>query len=138
VQTFLIVASRNHVLTGVAGGFCQANHGKAAPLRRMKAGDGVVFYSPKMEYGGKQPCQAFTAIGTAADDDVIQVTVSETFEPFRRRVTYLPCIELPIAPLIEHLSFITDKEHWGAPFRFGFLKIPHADYELIADLMVIK
>jgi len=43
------VASRAHIAIGVAGGFAQANHGKKAPLLRMRAGDGVVFYSPKTD-----------------------------------------------------------------------------------------
>jgi hypothetical protein len=29
------VASRNHVRMGMAGGFCQLCHGKAAPMRRL-------------------------------------------------------------------------------------------------------
>ena len=41
------VASREHVLLGVAGGFCQVCHGKQAPLARMKRGDWILYYSPK-------------------------------------------------------------------------------------------
>jgi hypothetical protein len=29
-RNWIIVASKTHVMVGVAGGFCQANHGKAA------------------------------------------------------------------------------------------------------------
>jgi hypothetical protein len=38
------VVSKEHVARGVAGGFTQLNHGKAAPLERMRAGDGFAFY----------------------------------------------------------------------------------------------
>ena len=31
------VASRDHVMRGVAGGFCQLGHGKAAPVKRLEA-----------------------------------------------------------------------------------------------------
>src|ERR1700686_3466347 len=41
------VASRDHVNVGVKGAFIQLNHGKKAPLRRLKAGDGVIMYSPR-------------------------------------------------------------------------------------------
>jgi hypothetical protein len=41
------VVSHEHVQRGVAGGFVQINHGKLAPLRKMKADDGLVFYSPR-------------------------------------------------------------------------------------------
>lgn len=64
--------------------------------------------------------------------------MSETFVPFRRDVAFEPCQETPIAPLIDQLSFIADKKHWGAPFRFGMLEIPQADYELIAGKMLAK
>lgn len=37
-----------------------------------------------------------------------------------------------IRPLIERLSFIQDKTHWGYAFRYGHLEIPRADFELIA------
>ena len=40
--------SQEHVLRGVAGGFCQVCHGKAAPLNRMKRGDWLLYYSPKI------------------------------------------------------------------------------------------
>jgi len=35
------VASRDHVMQGKAGGFCQLGHGKAAPVKRLM-GDGFV------------------------------------------------------------------------------------------------
>jgi hypothetical protein len=44
------VVSRDHVAYGVDGGFTQLNHGKAAPLERMRAGDGFAFYSPRATY----------------------------------------------------------------------------------------
>ncbi len=33
------VVSKEHVLRGVEGGFCQVCHGKKRPLNRMKKGD---------------------------------------------------------------------------------------------------
>jgi hypothetical protein len=41
------VASHDHVLGAVQGGFCQLGHGKEALVRRLKAGDLIVFYSPR-------------------------------------------------------------------------------------------
>ncbi len=57
------VASRDHVLKGVAGGFCQLGHGKAAPVKRLAPGDWIAYYSPRTAYEGGEPVQAFTAIG---------------------------------------------------------------------------
>jgi hypothetical protein len=36
---------------------------------------------------------------------------------------------------VERLSFITNKTHWGAAFRFGYIRIPAADFALIAAEM---
>ena len=47
MKYWIIVASKDHLQRGLAGGFIQANHGKAAPLKRMHVGDWVLFYSPK-------------------------------------------------------------------------------------------
>ena len=44
---WVAVVSANHVAVGVAEGFCQACHGKAAPLKRMKQGD-YLLLQPKM------------------------------------------------------------------------------------------
>ncbi|MGB8548266.1 MAG: EVE domain-containing protein [Xanthobacteraceae bacterium] len=69
---WIVVASAEHVQRGRAAGFIQAGHGKASPLRRMKAGDGVICYSPTSTFGGKDRLQAFTSIGTIKDDKVYQ------------------------------------------------------------------
>ena len=38
-------------------------------------------------------------------------------------------------PLIDQLSFIKSKTHWGAAFRSGQLKVPARDFALIAEAM---
>ncbi len=133
------VVSKDHVALGVAGGYTQLNHGKAGPLERMRAGDGFAFYSPRTEYPDGAPLQAFTAIGRIRDGNVYQVTQvaggSEDFKPFRLAVDYLPARDVPIKPLIEDLSFIRSKMHWGAAFRFGYLRVPEADFAKIAAAM---
>lgn len=136
MQTWIIVASKDHLQRGIAGGFIQANHGKAAPLKRMHAGDWALFYSPKLEYDKPQKLQCFTAICKLVDENIYQHDMGEGFVPFRRRVTFLPAHEVSILPLINDLTFIKDKNHWGAPFRFGTLQIPEQDFRLIAEKMI--
>lgn len=64
---WLGVVSRAHILLGVEGGFIQLNHGKEAPLQRMREGDWIVIYSPKEELGSKARfCQGQTALGVGA------------------------------------------------------------------------
>src|SRR5580765_5556906 len=117
------VVSKEHVDIGVAGGYTQVNHGKAGPLERMRAGDGFAFYSPRTSYPDGEPLQAFTAIGRIRTGTVYQATVSDTFRPFRVDVDFLPSHPAPIKPLIERLSFIRNKTHWGAAFRFGTVRV---------------
>ena len=133
VNTF----SRDHVERGVAGGFTQANHGKNTVLKRLSKGDWIVFYSPKTSYGGGEPLQAFTAIGQVADDELYQVEMAPGFVPWRRNVQFKPYKETPIKALIDQLSFIQDKTHWGYRFRFGLFEISQADFELIRHNMEI-
>ena len=68
------VASREHVLAAVSGGFCQLNHGKQAPLKRMQPGDRLLYYSPREEMRRGEPVQAFTAIGEILDRAIRQDT----------------------------------------------------------------
>ena len=129
------VVSREHVLIGVSGEFVQLNHGKKAPVQRLKAGDMLAMYSPRESYPNGLPLQAFTAIGTIKSGEVYQVELSPVFKPYRVDVYFCRCVDAPIKPLVERLSFIKRKSHWGAAFRFGYIKVPKSDFALIADAM---
>ena len=129
------VVSRSHVQIGVQGGFIQLNHGKQSAVQRLKAGDRLLMYSPRTSYPDGAPLQAFTAIGLVTTGTVYQAEMSPDFRPFRVDVQFFPCHEVPIKPLIERLSFIRNKNHWGAAFRFGYLKVPEPDFGVIADAM---
>lgn len=129
------VVSRSHVQIGVAGGFIQLGHGKKAPLQKLRAGDGLLMYSPRTDYPDGEALQAFTAIGIVGSGAIYQVEMAPDFIPHRIDVKFLPCQEAPIRPLLEHLTFVPDKTHWGAAFRFGQLKIPEHDFMLIAEAM---
>ncbi|MCX6371600.1 MAG: EVE domain-containing protein [Actinobacteria bacterium] len=129
------VVSRAHARLGVEGGFIQLNHGKKAPLQRFHAGDGLLIYSPKTAYPDGEALQAFTAVGIVKSGEIYQVEMSPDFKPYRVDVEFLPCEEASIRPLIEPLSFIKSKTHWGAAFRFGQVKVPAADFVVIAAAM---
>lgn len=127
--------SRDHVLRGVEGGFTQAGHGKATGLKRLTAGDWLVFYSPKTSLREGEPLQAFTALGRVADDEVYQVEMEPGFVPWRRNVEFVECVHTPIRPLIDQLTFIKNKQRWGYVFRFGLFEISEQDFELIKRAM---
>jgi len=136
MRYWIVVASKDHVARGTAGGFVQANHGKQAALKRMAVDDWIICYSPKQTFTGSELCQAFTAIGQIADDKIYQYQMTDTFIPFRRNVKYYESTDAPIASLIEYLDFITNKKSWGYPFRFGFLEISEHDFNLIKSKMI--
>ena len=57
VKYWVVVVSKDHLEIGKKLGIVQANRGKAAPMKRMKPGDFIVFYSPKLHFEGKDPIQ---------------------------------------------------------------------------------
>jgi len=133
---WITVVSKDHIRRGVAGGFMQANHGKAGLLKKLHPNDWVIFYSPKVTYEGDEKLQAFTAIGQVADEKLYQYKMSDDFVPYRRNVTYYPCKDVPIVPLIGSLGFISDKKAWGFRFRFGFFQIGRDDFNLLKGKML--
>lgn len=130
------VASKDHVSNGVAGGFCQLCHGKSQPLKRMSKGDWIIYYSPREQFQGKVPCQAFTAIGEVVGEDIYSVQMSPGFTPSRRDIRFYDCVNVPIRPLLRDLSFVKDKGKWGYVFRLGYLEISKTDFDLIATKML--
>jgi hypothetical protein len=136
MKYWINVISRDHVQRGVDGGFTQANHGKASGLKRMQAGDWIIFYSPKSSYQGGEPLQAFTAIGQIADEQLYQFEMTPDFVPWRRRVTFMSCHKVPVRPLIDDLDFILDKVHWGHRFRFGLFPISEHDFKFLHSAMI--
>lgn len=136
IKYWIAVVSKEHAMRGVEGGFMQVCHGKSAPLKRMKKDDYLIVYSSKITMEGNEKCQSFTAIGKVKDDNVYQFQMSENFIPFRRNIEFLESKECSIIPLIEKLTFITNKKSWGYPFRFGILEINENDFNLIAKNML--
>jgi hypothetical protein len=127
--------SLDHVEVGVAGGFTQADHGRNTRLRRLRHGDWIVFYSPRTTMKGGDPVQAFTAIGRIDDDEPYQVEMTPEFHPWRRRVEFAASHHADARPLVASLSFVTDEQRWGYPFRRGLFEVPAEDAATIADAM---
>jgi predicted RNA-binding protein len=129
------VASKDHVLTGVQGGFCQLCHGKSNPLKRLSAGDWIVYYSPRTAMNSGNIVQSFTAIGQILDRDLYLVNMDNGFTPYRRDVRFIDVKEISIRLLLADLSFIKNKQSWGYVFRFGLFEIPESDFQIIATAM---
>ena len=133
---WIIVASKDHVKRGTAEGFAQVCHGRSSPLKRMKKGDFIIYYSGKQTMDKPAKCQEFTALGKVTDDEIYQFQVSEDFCPSRRNIEFSACEDTSILPLIDNLDFIQNKKSWGYPFRFGFFEINQHDFDLISSKML--
>jgi hypothetical protein len=133
---WIAVASAEHVRRGRREGFMQVCHGKCAPLRRIRPGDRVAYYSPTEHFGGKDRLQAFTAVGTVRSGEPYEADMGGGFHPFRRDVAWdADAHEAPIASLLDRLSFTAGRASWGYAFRFGLLPATAQDMELIAGAM---
>jgi hypothetical protein len=130
-RCWLAVASADHARRGKELGIMQVCHGKGGPLKRPRAGDGVVYYSPTVSFGGKDRLQAFTSIGVIKDERIYQTDMGGGFRPFRRDVTFVEANEASILPLLDELELTRGKRNWGYPFRFGLLEITQRDFDTI-------
>lgn len=137
-KNWIAVASADHVRRGREGGFMQVCHGKAAPLRRINAGDRVVYYSPTAQFGSKIKFQQFTAIGIAKNKEPYQFDMGGGFCPFRHEVDWLSGQAAAIQPLLPQMDFSSGITNWGYQFRFGLFAISDHDVEIIATSMGVN
>lgn len=131
---WIAVASAEHVRRGRAQGFMQVSHGKEAPLKRVKPGDGIVYYSPTEVLGVKDGLQSFIAIGEVRQGEPYRGEMG-SFKAFRRDVDWAEAQEAPIRPLLDKLGFTTEKTNWGYQLRFGLFEISEKDFHLISKAM---
>lgn len=131
MKYFLICASKDHVLTGMAGGFAQAGHGRKDLISSPSKGDWIVYYSSKDKLENGKPLQKFTAAGRITDDEPYQPDSSSDFKPYRRNVKYSKIKEAEIRPVIGQLGFIKNKKRWGIYLISGFREISEDDFEII-------
>jgi hypothetical protein len=132
---WIAVASAEHVALGRAQGFMQVCHGKGAPLKRLSAGDTLIYYSPTEQFGRGPALQAFTAFGHVLERAPYQHDMGGGFVPWRRDVAYEDAWAAPIRPLLDTLSFTRGQPAWGARFRYGLFEIAAEDAATIAHAM---
>jgi len=138
MKNWIAVASAEHVAIGRELGFMQVCHGKAGPLRRLRAGDKVVYYSPTHSFVGKDKLQSFTACGTVLERAPYQVEMYSGFHPIRRDVSWDQAQCVSILPLLPQLEFSRDLKNWGYQFRFGLFEIGAVDMAVIRHAMLLE
>ena len=135
MANWIAVASAEHVRRGIEGGFMQVCHGKAGPLKRIRPGDRVAYYSPSETFGGTDRLQAFTAIGRLHEGEPYLFDMGGGFRPFRRDVAWASAAPAQIRPLLDALEFAARNLSWSCRLRFGVLKISEHDFGVIARAM---
>ncbi|MFJ6325903.1 MULTISPECIES: EVE domain-containing protein [unclassified Rhizobium] len=131
---WLAVASAEHVRLGRQQGFMQVNHGKRAPLKRIKPGDGIVYYSPSVKMGERDGFQSFTAIGFVREGEPYLGQMA-CGNAYRKDVDWLNAPEQPLRPLLGWLDFTQDK-NWGYKLRFGLVALGQSDFEFLEEIMM--
>lgn len=138
-KNWIAVACAAHARRGCAPndgpGFMQVCHGKASPLRRIRGGDRVAYYSPTISRGGKDRLQKFVSIGLVLPGEPYAFDMGGSFVPFRKDVQYVDAVEASILPLIPEFEFVESPARWGYKFRFGLFEINVHDMHLIAQAM---
>ena len=137
-KNWIAVASADHLARGKQGGFMQVHHGKAAPLKRIKCGDIIAYYSPLKVYGGAEKLRAFTGLGRITSEAPYQGDMGQGFKPFRHDVDWFETQDALIEPLLQQLTFTKGKTNWGYQFRFGLFEISETDLETIAKAMAAE
>lgn len=133
MSAWLGVVSAAHVRRGERLGIAQINHGKRAPLARMRPGDALIYYSPTENRGDTTPLRAFTAYGTIADDHIWQADEGD-FTPYRRRVDYRDTRRVPLADVRDRLR-LTAAPNWGYQLRRGLVPLADDDAEVLRAMM---
>ncbi|MEO6509191.1 MAG: EVE domain-containing protein, partial [Patescibacteria group bacterium] len=115
-------------------GYMQSQ-GDEAHLSRMQQDDWIIFYSPREDIAGTKKLQTFTAIGQLPDEEIYSLEI-DGVKVFRRKVTYTQSKEVSVLPLIQKLSFIRNKKHWGFIFKLSLIQILEEDFNIIKMEMI--
>jgi hypothetical protein len=134
-QYWIAVVPQGVVERALAGGYAELSHGQAGILQRLRTGDGLAFYSPRRTEVRGNAVQAFTALGHVTDGVVYEAQQDDGTRAARLAMSFARGSPAPIRPLLDELTFIRSRQHWGVALRHGARRIPAADFERIARAM---
>jgi hypothetical protein len=138
LRCWIAVVPKEPVQRCVAGGFAMFAHGRHDAMKRTNGGDWLAYYSPRTLLKGGEEVRAFTAIGRFTAREPYEVEMSAGRVGWRRDVKWEKrARDTDVYPLLDRLSFIRDREHWGLFFHRSLFTIPHEDFALIASAMGI-
>lgn len=130
-RSWICVVSREDALVARATDAVRLSATGEQRLRRLRAGDGVLLYSPREQNKTGEKVQRFTAVGVVTGVAPYQRDDDLHGSWFRDVVFDRPTGEVQVRPLLGALSFVRDAEGWGIVFRPGFLSVTQADFDLV-------
>lgn len=122
-----------HVELGVAGGFAQVCHGKKAPLNRMRTGDWLIYYAPKVSLHTNQPYQKFMAVGQVLEGEAYLFEMFPGFIPYRKNISFQK-VTSPLS--LDGISRFPIWQEYRSKLRFGHFEISEELFEIIAFSMI--
>jgi hypothetical protein len=97
--------------------------GRTPNKRRLSEGDKILFYQGGEEDGGRIVASAELASSLQQPENADSFVKLRNFEVWKKPVD--------MRSLIDKLSFIKNKRHWGLCIQGGIRKIPEVDYNKI-------
>ena len=111
-------------------------HGRHEAVKRVQPGEWLAYYSPRTMLKGGEEVRAFTAIGSFTDREPYEAEMSAGRVGWRRDIAYeKKARDAEIYPLLDELSFIKDRAHWGLFFHRSIFSVSRDDFALIATAM---
>jgi hypothetical protein len=133
---WIAVVPKEPVGRCVAENFAMFAHGRHDAVKRVSPGDWLAYYSPRTLLKGGEEVRAFTAIGKFSDREPYEVEMSAGRVGWRRDIAYEKAAhDAGVYPLLDQLSFIKDRAHWGLFFHRSLFSVPRSDFALIAAAM---
>lgn len=103
---------------------------------RVRPGDWLAYYSPRTLLKGGDQVRAFTAIGRIGERAPYEAEMSAGRTGWRRDIAYeASAHEAGVYPLLDELSFVKDRTHWGLFFHRSLFSVSRDDFAKIAAAM---
>jgi hypothetical protein len=131
------VAAGDHVDAGRDGGFVMFAHGKHDAVNKLGPGDRFVYYAPMTGMNAGEVVRKFVAIGEILDEAAIERMMGGG-TGWSRPARYFESSPVDVYPLLDVLSFVHDRQHWGMAFRRSLFQVAETDFALIAKAMGVS
>ena len=136
LRYWIAVIPKSRVELAVAGAFAMFAHGRHDAVKRTSSGEWLAYYSPRMTLNAGEEVRAFTAIGRFTEREPYEAEMSAGRVGWRRDIDWQrQAHDADVYPLLDELSFIKDRTHWGLFFHRSLFSVSRDDFALIAKAM---